>query len=72
MKPYGMTRLQKDDVDCAGIRENGRKGSVGRLRGKGGDIRSMQRVSGKRRARILIKRQARRAGKKEIQSQNND
>jgi hypothetical protein len=64
MKPYGIHPREDGDVDCAGIRENGRASHFGHLPGPGGDIRASQRSAAKRAARRYLKRRARAEGKK--------
>lgn len=64
MKPYGIGRREHGDVDCAGIRENGRASHLGHLPGPGGDTRASQRSAKKRSARRRLKRLARSEGKK--------
>lgn len=61
MKPYGLSRRDSGDVDCAGIRENGRKTSIGRL-----DARAMQRPASKAAARRRLARMARREGREAV------
>lgn len=65
MKAYGLPRyLSETALDCAEIVEGGRKSSVGRFRGKGGDYKNGTRnAHAKRATRRRWKRAARRAGK---------
>lgn len=63
MKPYGMNRDEHGDLDCAGIRSNGRASHFGKLPGPGGKARAMQRPAGKAAARRYQKRRARAEGK---------
>jgi hypothetical protein len=65
MKPYGLPR--NHDVgspDVGDIHQYGLKSCTGRLRGKGGDIRSMfKSAADKARSRRTWKRAARRANR---------
>lgn len=65
MKAYGLPR--NSDVsfpDVADIQSYGLKSSIGRLPGKGGDIRSISKSSASKRSiRRIFKRKARLEGK---------
>ena len=68
MKAYGLTKKDVDDSDdVVGIQEYGRKTSIGRLPGPGGDTRSMIKGSDKKkRARRIYKKKARARFKQEL------
>lgn len=72
MRPYFVSGLERgmskdlEGPDCADVGKYGLKSRAGRLPGKGGDIRSMQKASAKRAARIRGNKRARRALKREI------
>lgn len=55
MKPYKTIKLI-DSPDVADIQADGRKSSVGNLRGKGGDYRGIQKSRKKRASRRYLKR----------------
>lgn len=69
MKAYGLGRREAGDADCAGIKENGRKTSLGHLPGPGSKARASQKPAGKAAARRHLKRKARVAGKASIKEQ---
>jgi hypothetical protein len=55
MRPY-QTRKLEEFPDCGDIAEEGRKSSVGRLRGKGGYYRASINAKSKRASRRYLKR----------------
>lgn len=65
MKPYGLNPTEHPDV--GDIQNEGRKSSIGRLPGKGGDRKSYQKPAKKRASRRVYKRRARQQGKAECQ-----
>lgn len=67
MKPYGLPRVHGVSwPDVGDIKEFGRPGSAGHLRGRGGDFRSYFRnPAAKAATRRIYKRRARAAGKAE-------
>lgn len=76
MKPYGSTALRPcifgdiSSPDVADIHAYGLKSAAGRLRGKGGDIRSSFKNKGaKSAARRRLARLARRAGKADCEAE---
>jgi hypothetical protein len=62
MKPYGMNKLQADDLDVAGCRENGRATRAYSLNQH--SYHSLRKGK-KARIRRIIKRQARQEGKRQ-------
>lgn len=62
MKPYGMTKLEASDVDCAGAAANGRATAIYNIKKRA--YRSL-RGGKKAAARREAKRRARRQGKAE-------
>ena len=60
VKPYGMTRLEASDVDCAGCAENGRATAIYNIKKRA--YRSLRKGK-KAAARRHAKRRARREGK---------
>ena len=72
MKPYASFDSEFDlaDLDCAGLRENGRSVGLGKIRSLGGDVSAMnsQRKGGKRRVRTALNKRARTALKRDLRS----
>jgi hypothetical protein len=66
MRPYGLEYALIVGPDVGDIKEQARKGSVGRFAGKSGDFHPYARGSGKRATRRLHKRAARARGRAEI------
>lgn len=52
MKPYGMKRYEKRDVDVVGCVENGRATAVGNLPKHGGDARTYHGLRGGKKAAV--------------------
>lgn len=63
MRAYGLGRREHDDVDLAGIKENGRKSSLAHAPGPSGKARAGQRSDRKATARRRLKRRARAEGR---------
>jgi hypothetical protein len=71
MKPYGVPRVPEIvNPDVADIQKFGLKSSIGRVVGKGGDIKCYQKPNQKASSRRIWKKKARKAAVKEIYQAN--
>ncbi len=69
MRPYGLEHTLIAGPDCADIREQARKSSIGKIGGSHGFIRSS---AAKRATRVAIKRAARTAVRRAIARELHD
>jgi hypothetical protein len=70
MKPYGVPRVPDVEYpDVADIQKFGLKSSIGRIAGKGGDIKGYQRPNQKAYSRRIWKKKIRKLANKEIEGE---